>query len=115
MTDRASNPITVPGTDQGAGCEPSSASKVPPPHSWFTPREVAKQRRVRVEKVMTWIRSGELEAVNHASSTLAAPRWKISVESLARFDGARSSRLLVSVSSRRTRRGKGIEVKEFFR
>ncbi len=116
MTDRAHNPsIAAPVTDDGAGGEPPPANRVSPPQSWFTPREVAVQRRVRVSKVMGWIRSSELEAVNHASSTLAAPRWKISAESLARFDAARSSRLLVAAPLRRTRRGKGIEVKEFFR
>lgn len=115
MTDRASNPIAVAVTDDRVDGDSSPARTPPPARGWFSPREVAAQRRVRVGKVVGWIRNGELEAVNHATSTLAAPRWKVSAESLARFDMARSSRLLVSTPSRRTRRGKGIEVKEFFK
>lgn len=59
---------------------------------WFTPPEVARERGIRVTKVLAWIKSGELEAVNHASNLCGPPRWRVSREALAGFDAARSNR-----------------------
>lgn len=87
-----------------------------PAHGWFTPRAVARDRRVRVAKILTWIRSGELEAINHASSRLAKPRWRISAEALAMFDlGCSSRSALAPPTASRPRRARGLVVTEYFK
>ena len=78
---------------------------VPPGAFWYTPKEVARLRRVRVSKVMGWIRRGELEAINHADGRMGRPRWKISREALELFDRARSSRNMVRLPIARRRKG----------
>jgi len=59
---------------------------------WFTPPEVARERGIRLSKVLHWIHSGELEAVNHATGVLGRPRWRVSSDALEQFDLARSNR-----------------------
>lgn len=61
--------------------------------NWFTPREVARARRVRPAHVLAWIRTGELQAVNVAARAGGRPRWRINADALAQFDRARSSRV----------------------
>ena len=89
-------------------------SSAPPGAAWYTPREVARQRRVRVSTIFGWIRRGELEAINHAPTHLGKPRWKISPDALAAFDRARSSRSMIAPSPRRRGRGRGVPVIEYF-
>ncbi|MFG0257277.1 MAG: DNA-binding protein [Phycisphaerales bacterium JB043] len=87
---------------------------------WLTPPEIARERGLRTAKVLEWIRSGELLAVNLATSPHGSPRWKVSADALAVFDTARSNRAsgsLVStkaVTDRRTRRAHSAGVEEFF-
>ena len=64
----------------------------PPASQWFTPPQIARERAVRVGKVLAWIRGGELEAVNHAERRGGRPRWRVSASALAAFDLARSNR-----------------------
>lgn len=59
---------------------------------WLTPPQVARARGVKPAKVLAWIATGELEAVNHAGSVTGRPRWRISDAALAAFDRARSNR-----------------------
>jgi hypothetical protein len=87
---------------------------------WFTPPEIARARGLRTGKVLEWIKSGELEAVNHASDRRGSPRWRVSIESLAAFDAARSNRArtTASVPRRSTRKrasDSGDRVIEFFK
>lgn len=111
MIDRASNPVVV-------GVQETEVQPLSPPSSgsrtWYTPPQLAAERHLRVHTVLGWIRSGELEAINHASNRLGPPRWKISADALARFDAARSSRVTATRSATRPRPGKGVVVKEFF-
>lgn len=74
---------------------------------WFTPPQVARSRRVRVGKVLAWIRAGELCAVNCAQRRDGRPRWRISAGALAAFDAARSNRAMAPAvpPPRRKRRG----------
>lgn len=109
--------MIAPGSNPVAGDPPLSASGVwPTRRRWYTPREVAAERRVRVGKVMTWIRRGELEAINMADDRMGKPRWKISDEALAAFDLARSSRSLIATPTahRRRRQAGGVSVTEYF-
>lgn len=71
---------------------------------WFTPPQIARQRQLRVGKVLTWIRTGQLLAVNCAEQPGGRPRWRVSAEALAAFDAARSNRAHMPHSKPRSRR-----------
>ncbi len=75
---------------------------------WMTPRQVAKERQIRAEKVLGWIRTGELRAVNMASHMTSKPRWKVSREALAEFDLARSNRAFATPTLPRRRKGSAL-------
>lgn len=86
---------------------------------WLTPPEIARERGIRTGKVLEWIHSGELEAINHASSRVGSPRWRVSREALDRFDAARSNRAgLIGAGGQadraRRRRCSSPHVEEFF-
>lgn len=51
---------------------------------YLAPPEIAKQLRVSPEKVLGWIRRGELKAVN-VSNGHSRPRYRVSQESLDAF------------------------------
>jgi len=55
------------------------------------PREVARLLRVGLSKVLTWIKSGELPAVNTAMTRCAAPRFVILPDGLAAFQRGRQA------------------------
>jgi len=89
----------------------------PSAREWFTPPEIARSRGLRVSRVLDWIRSGELEAINHASHLSGPPRWRVSAAALAAFDAARSSRVGISRPAARQKRATGhagAAVEEFF-
>ncbi|HEV7283205.1 MAG TPA: helix-turn-helix domain-containing protein [Pirellulaceae bacterium] len=50
-----------------------------------TPNQAAKLLEVGYRTVMTWIRSGELAAVNVARAGRGLPRWKVSEKAIAEF------------------------------
>lgn len=56
----------------------------------LTPPEVARELRVAYEKVIGWIRSGELPATNVASGTSTLPRYRVDRADLRAFELARS-------------------------
>ncbi|QKK07451.1 MAG: DNA-binding protein [Planctomycetota bacterium] len=103
-----------PSKSTDAGSESRAARR------WLTPPEIARERGLRTAKILDWIRSGELLAVNLATSPHGLPRWKISAEALAAFDAARSNRASGSLvrtkaaADRRTRRAHSAGVEEFF-
>jgi hypothetical protein len=60
----------------------------------FTAAGVARLYGVGMKKVLRWIREGELEAVNLATSAderRMLPRWSISAEALAAFERRRGA------------------------
>jgi excisionase family DNA binding protein len=79
----------------------------------LTPPEVADQLRVSPDKVLTWIRSGELRAVNVVKRVGGRPRYRVSVDDLAAFMERRAVVPEVKVARRRKRRDP--HVIEFFR
>lgn len=81
---------------------------------WLTPPQIARHRQLRVGKVLTWIRSGELLAVNCAERQGGRPRWRVSADALAAFDQARSNRAAIPCKSRRSRSRKDPGVTEYF-
>jgi len=59
----------------------------------FSPMEIALRYGVGRSKVLGWIRSGQLRAVNLAASTGAGrrDRWRVTAEDLAAFEASRQS------------------------
>jgi len=60
-----------------------------PATRWTTPPALARQLGVAVDKVLAWIRSGELRAINVAARTSNRPRWRIPPEAIESFLAAR--------------------------
>lgn len=58
---------------------------------WTTPPQYAESRGVNVRKVLWWIETGELQAVNFATKRSGRKRWKLSQESIAAFEQARTN------------------------
>ena len=65
----------------------------PPLGKSYTPLQVATRLGVGRQKVMTWIASGQLRAVNVASTVAVGKRarWRIDEQDLLTFEGARAS------------------------
>ena len=59
---------------------------------WLSPPQIAEDLGVAVEKVHTWIRAGELEAVNISTIVGSRPRWKVSPDAFDRFLDTRRQR-----------------------
>lgn len=55
-----------------------------------SPPEVAKELRISVDRVLHWIKSGKLRAVN-LSEGIERPRWKVDPDDLAAFLAGRSN------------------------
>jgi hypothetical protein len=80
------------------------------PHT--TPPKYAKKLGVSPEKVIHFIESGELVAVNLATKSNGSKRWRISAEAIADFERRRSA-VPSTASPRRTRRAVA-GVREYF-
>jgi transposase len=70
----------------------------------MTPAQVAKKLGVAVGKVLTWINSGELVAVNIATSRSNRPRWAVQPEALNEFLKGRRAVPASPTVERKTRR-----------
>jgi transposase len=57
--------------------------------TFLKPPAIAKRYGVSNAKVIGWIRSGELAAINLASRGCTRPRYAVSPESLEQFERAR--------------------------
>jgi excisionase family DNA binding protein len=79
---------------------------------WLTPPEIARSRGVSDEKVLRWITSGELKAVNLADHGSRRPRYRISPEALEAFD--RGRQVIPPPKPTRRRRKTEEEVGEFY-
>jgi excisionase family DNA binding protein len=60
--------------------------------AYLTPPEVARRFGIKPDKVLTWIATGGLVAINAAERPGGRPRWRISQEALEAFERRRSSR-----------------------
>ena len=65
----------------------STATALPP---MLTPPQVARRYGVKAERVIGWIRSGELRAINLSSKGSRRPRFRIDPEDLRVFELKRS-------------------------
>jgi excisionase family DNA binding protein len=70
------------------------------PHA-ISPKEYAERLGVSENKVLNWIRSGEIAAINVASKLSNRPRWRIPEEAIEAFEAARTSRPVVKPTPRR--------------
>lgn len=57
----------------------------------LTVRDVARRFRVGEDKVRSWIRRGELSAINTAERRCARPRFVVTAEALAAFERGRQA------------------------
>jgi len=57
----------------------------------LTPPQVARRLAVKPGKVLGWIKSGELKAINVAQRPSGRPRWRIDPADLAAFEARRSA------------------------
>ena len=58
----------------------------------ISPAEIAERYHVGLNKVLEWIRTGELVAINVArSADTQRPRWRVPIEALADFERRRSA------------------------
>lgn len=58
----------------------------------YTPAQIAKAWGIGPDKVLDWIRRGELVAVNLASHPNGRPRWSVGADDLREFELRRASR-----------------------
>jgi transposase len=61
------------------------------PRRGLTTREVAKRYRVSNNKIIDWIRNGQMRAINTASVLSAKPRFVIPPEALVEFERSRNA------------------------
>ena len=80
---------------------------------YLSPPAIARRYGVSPDKVLAWIRAGELEAVNIATRQGGRPRYVVSPEALAAFE-ARRSAATPPTTTRTPRRRRVEEVIEFF-
>ena len=57
----------------------------------WTPPEIAKHLGIKAEKVLTWIRAGELRAFNVATKQGGRPLWRVKLADLESFIAKRST------------------------
>jgi len=75
---------------------------VPTQRTKLTPNDIAKAWGIARETVVSWIRSGELAAINVAALS-RQPRFRIDVEDLRAFELKRRVGQTSKASPRRTR------------
>jgi hypothetical protein len=68
--------------------------------SAYTPPELAREWGVSPDKILGWIRSGELLATNVAASQGGRPRYRIDAEAIRSFQQRRSNHTPAPVRAR---------------
>lgn len=101
--DSATAVVTTESRAQSAG---SSSSFLSPP-------EVAERLRLSPDKILAWIKSGELVAVNTATKLGGRPRYRVSPISLAEFEKRRIAMAMPAPVKQRRRMPGGVI--EFFK
>jgi excisionase family DNA binding protein len=80
---------------------------------YLSPPEAGERLGVAAEKVIAWIKAGELRATNVATRLGGRPRWRIHEADLEAFLAARSA-VSASAPTRRTPRQKPVDVTAYF-
>jgi excisionase family DNA binding protein len=76
----------------------------------LTPPEAARQIGVSADKILAWIKAGELRAWNSALRAGGRPRWRIDVADLAAFEASRAA----TAAPVRVRKRPAVGVTEYF-
>lgn len=79
---------------------------------YVSPPEYAAQLGVKPGKVISWIESGELRAVNVASKKSSRPRWRISPDAIVAFENGHA--VQPATTARRRRRKQPADVVQYF-
>jgi predicted site-specific integrase-resolvase len=58
----------------------------------ITAKQYAQQLGVSENKVLAWIRTGQLRALNVASNVKNRPRWKITADARREFEESRTAK-----------------------
>ena len=74
----------------------------------FSPPEIAADYGISPEKVISWIRSGELRAIDASTRRGGRPRYLIDIEDLKAFEARRASTPPPKSRQRRKRQSDGI-------
>ncbi len=74
----------------------------------LTPPEVARRFGVGADKVLIWIRNGELRAVNVATLASGRPRYAIDPADLAAFEQRRAVQAKPAAAPRRRKAPAGV-------
>lgn len=69
----------------------------------YTVADLCRRWKIGPDKIRLFLRRGELVGVNVASNVSARPQWRITAESVARFEQRRSSIPLPVLAKRRKR------------
>lgn len=84
------------------------AAKNPTSRCKLTPPEVARRWGIAADKVIGWIRSGELQAIDASARRGGRPRYLIDVGDLKVFEQARRVQPPAHVAPRRRRRDENV-------
>jgi len=79
----------------------------------MSPREIARRWGISPDKILAWIHSGELRAIDVATRRGGRPRYLVDVEELAAFEARRAATASPRPGST-TRRSKPGTVTEYF-
>ena len=79
----------------------------------YTPPQIAAMWGISVDKVLVWIRSGELRAIDGSSSRSQRPRYLIDIDDLKDFERRRA--VSPPPSPRRRSQQKDDHVIEFYK
>jgi hypothetical protein len=79
------------------------------PTSWLSPPAAARELGIDPVKIIAWIRSGELTAVDLSTRLGGRARWRISRESLDTFLANRACRPQMKAVRRKKRSSSVIE------
>jgi hypothetical protein len=60
-------------------------------YAGYKPRDLCRRWRVGLDKIMVWIRRGELRALDMSSSRSGRPRFVVTAEMVAEFEARRAT------------------------
>ena len=83
---KSTSPVTTPPAGERANPADSRILQPDRTSEYFVPRALAKRWSVCVDKVLNFIRSGELRAFNVAAKKSKRPRYRIPLESVRQFE-----------------------------
>jgi hypothetical protein len=81
---------------------------------FFTPPQLAKRFGVAPEKIIGWIRRGELAAINLAAAPGGRPRYRVSLAEVLGFERRRAVIPRSATTPRPRRRRRSPHVVDFF-